>query len=122
MKIGEVIERVNQLCQNSYDRKEKIRWLSRLDWRVKNEIINGRQGEEQVNFVGYDENTSMETVLLVPEPYDEMYEHFLIAQIEYADHQEDRHNNAIALFDQVWDRFAGWYIRTHMPKTINLKF
>lgn len=122
MKIGEVIERVGQLRQNRYDRKEKIQWLSRLDWRVKHEIIDTHQGAEQVAFTGYDENTSMDTELLVPAPYDEMYEHYLTAQIEYADQQEDRHNNAIDLFDQVWNRFAAWYNRTHMPKPQNFKF
>ena len=122
MKIGEVIERVDQLRQNSYDRKEKVRWLSRLDLRVKHEIIDTHQGAEKVDFTGYAEDADKDTELLVPAPYDEMYEHYLTAQIEYADHQEDRHNNAIDLFDQVWSRFTAWYNRTHMPKTQNFKF
>lgn len=122
MKIGEVIARVDELRRNDIDKKEKVRWLSRLDWKVKHKLIDTHQGAAQVDFAGYNEHTSMDTDLLVPEPYDEMYEHYLIAQIEYAHQQEDRYNNAIDLFDQVWDEFAKWYIHTHKPIPIKLKF
>ena len=122
MKIGEVIARVDELRRNDIDKKEKVRWLSRVDWKVKHQLIDTHQGAEQVDFAGYNEHTSMDTTLLVPEPYDEMYEHYLISQIEYAHQQEDRYNNAKDLFDQAWDEFAGWYNSTHMPKPHKLKF
>lgn len=122
MKIGEVIEQVDVLRRNHYGQKEKIGWLSQLDHRVKHKIIDTHEGADAVTFAGYDENTSLDTELLVPAPYDEMYLRYLVAQIEYCDQQEDRYNNAIDLFQSAWDDFACWYNRTHMPIGPRMRF
>ena len=122
MKIRDVIEQVDRLRRNTYEQKDKIRWLSQLDWRVKHQVIDTSKEGESMAFSGYNEDTDPDTELLVAEPYDEIYLRYLEAQIEYYDQQEDRYNNAIALFDEAWDRFAKWYIRTHTAKTYKLKF
>lgn len=122
MKLGEAIELVDRLRPNTYDRKDKIRWLSQLDMRVKTLVIDTHEGGDAVTFNGYNENTDLETVLLVPAPFEEVYERWLTAQIEYYDMQEDRYNNAMDLFNTVWEAFRCWYNRTHCPKGRNFKF
>lgn len=122
MTIGEAIARVDTLRRNTYGEAEKIRWLSQLDQRVWRRIIDTHEASEAVSFTGYDETTDQGTVLLVPAPYDEMYLHYLIAQIEYFDQQENRYNNANSLFESVWYDYACWYNRTHMPVGHRLKF
>lgn len=122
MTICEAINQVDSLRRNTYDRKEKIQWLSRLDQRVKSRIIDTHEGGQSVAFTGYDENTDEDTVLLVAAPYDEMYLHYLIAQIEYHDQQEKCYNNANRMFESVWTDFACWYNRTHMPIGTRLRF
>lgn len=122
MTIGEVIAQVDALRRNTYGEAEKIRWLSQLDQRVQRRIIDTHEAAEAVSFAGYDETTDQGTVLLVPAPYDEMYLHYLIAQIEYFDQQENRYNNANGLFESVWNDYACWYNRTHMPIGPRLKF
>ena len=122
MTIAEAIEQVDVLRRNHYGQKEKIAWLSRLDHRVKHKIIDTHEGGKDIAFDGYDENTSLDTEMLIPAPYDEMYLSYLVAQIEYYDQQEDRYNNAIDLFQSVWNDFAYWYNRTHMPLGSRLRF
>lgn len=122
MKIAEAIEQVDVLRRNHYGQKEKIAWLSRLDHRVKHKIIDTHEGGTGVAFAGYDEDTDVNTVLLVQAPYDEMYLQYLIAQIEYFDQQGSRYNNANRLFESVWNDYACWYNRTHMPIGPRLKF
>lgn len=122
MTIAEIITQVDSLRRNTYEQKEKIRWLSQLDQRVKSRIIDTHEGGTDVTFTGYNEDTDTEAVLLVPAPYDEMYLHYLIAQIEYFDQQEGRYNNANSLFESVWNDYASWYNRTHMPIGSQLKF
>lgn len=122
MTIAEMIAQVDSLRRNTYEQPEKIRWLSQLDQRVKSRIIDTHEGGSHVTFTGYDEDTDEGTVLLVPAPYDEMYLHYLIAQIEYFDQQESRYNNANRLFESVWNDYACWYNRTHMPIGPQLRF
>lgn len=122
MTIAEIITQVDSLRRNTYEQKEKISWLSQLDQRVKSRIIDTHEGGVAATFTGYDEDTDEGTVLLVPAPYDEMYLHYLIAQIEYFDQQEGRYNNANRLFESVWNDYACWYNRTHMPIGPRLRF
>lgn len=122
MKIAEAIDQVDALRCNTYETKEKMRWLSQLDMRIKHRIIDTHEGAKDVMFAGYSEDTDPNTELLAPAPYDEMYLHYLTAQIEYHDQQEAMYNNANALFQSVWNDFACWYNRTHMPIGTSLKF
>ena len=115
MTIQEAIDQVDRHLVNTYDKKDKIRWLSNLDERVKVEIIDTHADGETVIFDGYDEKTDGATVLLIPEPFCEIYQRYLEAQIYYANQEEDRCNNASDAFETKWAEFRNWYNRQHMP-------
>ena len=55
------------------------------------------------------------TELLVGEPYDEMYIHWLAAQIDYHNREIDGFNSTNAMFDAVYSAFRNAYNRSHMP-------
>ena len=57
----------------------------------------------------------METELLVPAPFDEVYLRWLEAQIDYANGEYDKYNNAILMYQTAYDGYANYYNRTHMP-------
>ena len=122
MTIREVIEQVDSTLANTYEQKQKIRWLSQLDQRVKVQIIDTHEGAEEIRFSGYEENTDPETVLLVPAPFDEMYLRWLEAQIHYANQEEDRCNNATDAFDVLYAKFRNYYNRQHMPLGHKLRY
>lgn len=46
------------------------------------------------------EDTGEDTVLLVQPPYDELYRHYVEAQIHYANGEMERYNNACAGLEQ----------------------
>ena len=122
MTIRQVIEQVDSSLANTYGQKEKIRWLSQLDQRVKVQIIDTHEGAENVRFNGYGENTDPDTVLLVPAPFDEMYLRWLEAQIHYANQEEDRCNNATDAFNVLYAEFRTYYNRQHMPLGPKLRY
>ena len=122
MKIMEVLYRIDSVKPNSYSQSEKIKWLSSLDGIVKKEIIDTHEGGEDVSFEGYNENSDLSIVLLVPAPYDDIYLRWLEAQIDYANGEYGKYNNSIALFNTAYTAFANHYNRTHMPKGSNIKF
>lgn len=115
MTIAEVISTVDALKPNIYTQEDKIRWLSTLDKRVKAKIINAHENRNPIFFYGYDSDTDLDTELLVPAPYDEMYLRWVEAQIDYHNSEDDRYNNAIMLFNNAYDDFKRHYTRTHMP-------
>lgn len=115
MTIQEVIDQVDRHLVNTYDKKDKIRWLSRVDGRVKTEIIDAHVGGEAVTFNGYDEKTDVNTQLLIPELFGEIYLRYLEAQIHYANQEEERCNNASDAFEVKWREYRNWYNRNHMP-------
>ena len=122
MKIIEAIDTIDHQKHNTYSEKEKIGWLSRLDSMVKRLIIDTHEGGEEITFTGYDENTDLETELLVPAPFDEMYIRWLEAQIDYTNGEYDKYNNSILMYQSAYDGYANYYNRNNMPKGKKIKF
>lgn len=115
MTIMEAITRLDSLKFNTYTQSNKVEWLSRLDNMVKKHIIDTHEGAEDVVFSGYDDNTDLNTELLVPTPHDEMYLRWMEAQIDYHNGEYDKYNNAIIMFNAGWDAYQAFYTRTHLP-------
>ena len=113
MKIIEAISRLDALKFNTYTQSDKVDWLSRLDSMVKNLIIDTHEGAEAVTFTGYDDSTSLDTVLLVPSPFDEMYLRWLEAQIDYHNGEYDKYNNAIIMFNTTFEAYKSYYNGAH---------
>lgn len=124
MKICDAISEVDNLKPNMFRITDKIRWLSRLDRRIYDEIILTHEyndGEEEISFTGYGAEDN-ETELLAGEPYDEMYIHWLEAQIDYNNMEYDGFNAANAMFEAVFSKFRNAYNQSHMPKGIRKNY
>lgn len=115
MTIIEAITQTDNLKPNTYNQNIKVQWLSRLDGMVKRLIIDTHEGWEKVSFDGYTEDTPTDTVLLVPEPFEEIYQRYLEMQIDYHSREIDSYNNSAARFDDAWSAFRNHYNRIHMP-------
>lgn len=116
MTIIEAITKVDTLKHNTFEQSDKIAWLSNLDTKVKKLIIDRHEGSESVVFEGYDVNTDLNTKLLAPAPFDEMYLRWLEAQINYHNDEIERYNASITLFNTAYEAFYNHYNRTHMPR------
>jgi len=118
VKISEAIAEVDNLKPNMYGTKDKIKWLSRLDARIYQEIVQTHErneGEEDITFTPYTENDT-DKELLVAQPYDEIYVHWLEAQIDYSNMEYDSFNNSNAMFEAVFAQFRNAHNRCHEPK------
>lgn len=115
MKIIEAISRTDALMHNTYSQNDKVQWLSDLDNDIKQQIIDNHEGGQSVSFTGYDANTPMDTVLLVPAPHDIIYLRWLEAQIHYHNGEYDKYNNAIIMYNTAFDAYQKHYTRTHKP-------
>ena len=122
MTIIEAINRVDTMKPNNYSQQEKMYWLSVLDGTVKAEIIDTHEGGEAISFSGYPENTRLETELLIPKPYDEVYIRYLEMQIDYANGEYGKYNNSMILFNNAYSAFERFYNREHMPISRGSRF
>ena len=113
MTIREAIETTDTLKPNAFQTKEKIKWLSELDSRIRKEILDTHTGTPE--FDGYDETADMSITLLTPEPYSDVYIKYLIAQMDFYLDEFARYNNDMVMFNTAYDEFARWYHRTHKP-------
>ena len=121
MTIIEMITEVDTLHPNGYDQRNKVAWLSNLDGRIKEEIIDIHEGGEGVTFKGYTEE-DLDTELIVPAPYDEVYRYWLEAQIDYANGEYNKYNNSMTMFNVAYSAYERYYHKTHMPKGKSIKF
>ena len=122
MTIIELITDVDEMKPNGYEQIYKIQWLSQLDGRIKDEIIDTHEGGEGVSFSGYDASTPLNTELLVTQPYDDVYRYWLEAQIDYANGEYTKYNNSMSMFNEAYSAYSRYYNKTHMPKGKSIKY
>lgn len=115
MTINQAINEVDNLKPNMYGLPEKIKWLSRLDRRIFEQILMTHEPDEDRTFAEYTEE-DLDRELIVGEPYDEMYVFWLAAQIDQNNMEYVSFNNTNALFESVYSAFRNAFNRTHMPK------
>ena len=122
MTIIEAINRIDAVNPNNYSQPEKVAWLSTLDGVIKKEIIDTHEGAEAVTFNGYNDETSVNTELLVPAPYDEVYLFWLQSKIDYWNGEMSKYNNSISMYNAAYANFERAYNREHKPISKKLKF
>lgn len=132
MTIREAVSKFDKLHKNQYSQEEKISWLSQLDGIVHREIILSHIGagtvqddgsiEPQEDFRGYDVDADVDTVLLVPFPYDEIYIYYLCMKVDENNNETLNYNVNAAKYNSALDAFSSWYTRTHMPLSLKNRF
>jgi len=112
MTAQEVISQVNGLRPNPYSDDDKLRWLSNLDALIWQEVISWHEGAP----VKPEAYTSLDTTLLVSEPYSDIYIKHLLLQIDYYNAEYARYNNDMVMYNMALENFSGFYNRTNIPK------
>ena len=115
MTITEAITMIDSIKPNTYTHAQKISWLSTLDEMIKKEIIDTHEGGEAVDFSGYGEDTDINSSLLVPSPYDELYIFWMESKIDYWNGESAKYNNSITMFNNAYSTYQEYYNRLHRP-------
>ena len=116
MKISDAIAEVDTYCPNKTDVFLKVKWLERLDGRIIAEVVSRYPALEEVRdgFVGYSED-DLERDLVVTAPYDELYVHYIAAQIHLMLHEQTHYNNETASFNSILEKYMIHLNRTYRP-------
>ena len=114
MTINDVITEVDTLKPNQISDEIKVRWLSVLEGKIIDEIILTHRLSEIVEFNGYTID-DMNTELLVPNTYADVYKYYLFAMIDSTNNEGARYQNSMALFNDAWQDYANYYNRNNEP-------
>lgn len=118
MTIKEALETVDILRRNNNISEEmKIKWLSRLDAKAHREIFLTHKGIEPgtEDFTGYDVGTPQEQELMIPFPYDEVYEYYLVMKVDETLKESLNYNISAEKFNAAYQAFMDRYNKTHTP-------
>lgn len=115
MTIMEILNHLDAVKPNGYSQDEKIKWLNQVEWTIKKEIVDTHEGADKIAFNGYNPTTSLAKEVIAKAPYDKLYIHWLEAQIDYATGEYQKYHNSMTMFNEVYENYAKWYNREHMP-------
>ena len=102
----QVLEQVDTLVPNQYTRAEKLRWLAQAEGFVLREICR---------VTGPLAALEEDAALTVEAPYDELYRHYVEAQIHYCNSEMARYNSAAANWNNGLLTYRDYVCRTTAP-------
>lgn len=73
-------------------------------------------------FEGYTDESDLGKTLLIPEPYSDVYVHYLCSQVDLVNAETGKYQNDSALYNNAWTIYSDYYTRTHMPLQVVPQF
>ena len=110
---GQVLEQVDALVPNQYTHSEKLRWLAQAEGFVLEEVVRAHEGGEAAELP---DELADAAPLLAPAPYDELYRHYVEAQIHYCNGEIARYNSAAANWNNGLLTYRDYVCRTTAPE------
>ena len=111
MTIKEVINQFNNLKPNSYDDEQKIKWLSDFDGWIYENVFQTHSG----TYPEWKPYTNDSEILLIEEPFTELYISLLSYKVDYFNGEYDRYNNSAVIYNTQLQEYRNHYNRTHTP-------
>lgn len=132
MTVKEGIARADELRPNALGEEQKVQWLRQLDgqlWEVR-ERDEGPGGSGTRPYRGQEEGGQAggpgwpwemtwpeeDPPLLFTGPYEELYQHYLMAKIDYYNQETDLYLNDMAAYNGALGEAMAWWRRHHRPQ------
>lgn len=110
MTPNKVIEKVDKLKPNVYSEEDKLGWINELDGMVQRLVFQN----DEVKQYSYPED--MDTELLIPAPFEEVYSLYLESKIDYYNREYNHYNNSASMFEVRFSDYKKDYIRKHQAR------
>ena len=104
--VNRVTAYIDRVKPNVYTDEDKFNWISTLEGLVAREVM----GEEVPE---YEFPKDVDTELMVPSPFDDIYQLYVGAMIDFHNREYDQYNNTAAMFEERLEQFKAWYIRNN---------
>ena len=119
MTLDKVIERVRKF-KSGYDVSDEdiISYINEAEMEIISNVISNREGDNEIvgTYGNYQLDTDRGFELLVPAPYDRIYEAYCAAQIDRDYEEAERYSVDMSVYNQLRQDFGAWWFRTHPQK------
>ena len=117
MTLTDAIIKADILCANKFDTKQKTAFISYVEAKLIKEVLTRYSDVTyDKSFKGYDSERDGDTELIAEAPYDEMYSHYVAAQMHLILHEQIHYNNELTIFNSIFEDYKVHMNRTHHPK------
>lgn len=113
--INTAIERAARLHPDSFDDTLKASWISELDGKISRETMHKN------DFTPYEFPRDGDKELLVKNPYDNIYELYIIAMSAFFSGEMASYSSSAILFEEAYSEFRKNYLRNNMPPQNTIK-
>jgi hypothetical protein len=120
MKISEALAKSAAVKPSQYTDADKIAWLATLDGIIDAEVIRTHEDAPEAAYTPYASNVDTSTVLIVPDPWSQLYVTYICSMIDFYNGEAVRYNNSNARYEAEYAAFAAWYNRNHLPLQPNV--
>lgn len=110
MTLGECITHLDGIKPNAFPFSDKVRWINGLYNGIRQGVWLCPAGE------GFSDAAEE---LPLYSPHDELFTHWLAAQIDFADGEYGRYQNSMAMFNRAWSEYVRWFIALYDPSGEN---
>ena len=101
MKAQEAIDMADSVKPNAYSNADKVAWLAELEGKIQTEIF-------LLPLEKLERPESVTDELIVPFPYDSIYNFWLQAMIDFHNGEYDKYDNTFAMFNEKWKDYEKW--------------
>lgn len=109
---AEIIGRVDANKPNAFETEEKLRWLMELDGKIAVEVmmLNGELVRRMA-----DATDAKGREPLVSFPYEDLYDRWLEAKIDYHNGEFGSYQNAMEAYNAAYAGFVNWFLNAYDP-------
>lgn len=123
MTIQEIIDIVDRRQPNMAEYTDKVKWLSSLDGKFWEEVVKEHEWTPAgICYKGYNQETTPDTVLLIPDAYADVYEHYMRAMIANDNRETGDYMKHMMMFNASWQTLCDYWNRKYMPKQVVCQF
>lgn len=116
MTIQEALDITDEMKPNMMSRMLKLKYLTEIEQLIHDEILmHHEHTEEQEAKPVYTEQTDAGTVLIVPDPYSQVYIDYLMSKIDIQNQEDARYSIDRVHFENSYETMSDWWTRNHMP-------
>lgn len=118
MTVNEALAGAVEILGDTVSREALILWLWEIENTVIEEIAKTHVGiTAEMNPIN--KECDGDRVLFAPDPYSQLYVHYLQMKGDQALHDTARYQNSATQFSVLYNNFSDWYNRTYMPLSGN---
>lgn len=110
MKIKELFEYVDEVMENVFSDKVKLRWLNQIEAELQVDVLL-----LQTDGIAQYTEEDLDKGLIAPPPFDELYAEYLLYRICLAQEEPERANNKVATFNRAYHEYARFIAETANP-------